>query len=198
MLNGWIKLHRRILDNGLFSEAELLKVFIWCLLKANRKTSQVNGIPVKVGQFITGRISASEELYMKPSTVYVRLKKLKRMKYIDMQTTNKFTMISVVKYNQYQVEDKKPKVDLTTRRAEFLMSVDNHINEYPKDMLQQFVDYWTEPNKSKTKMKFELQRTWDTKRRLETWKRNSKTMGKTEKPNILNTWAEARNIMNNG
>jgi hypothetical protein len=158
----------------------------------------VNGIPVKVGQFITGRISASEELYMKPSTVYVRLKKLKRMKYIDMQTTNKFTMISVVKYNQYQVEDKKPKVDLTTRRAEFLMSVDNHINEYPKDMLQQFVDYWTEPNKSKTKMKFELQRTWDTKRRLETWKRNSKTMGKTEKPNILNTWAEARNIMNNG
>jgi hypothetical protein len=198
MLNGWIKLHRKILDNGLFSEAELLKVFIWCLLKANRKTSQVNGIPVKVGQFITGRISASEELYMKPSTVYVRLKKLKRMKYIDMQTTNKFTMISVVKYNQYQVEDKKPKVDLTTRRAEFLMSVDNHINEYPKDMLQQFVDYWTEPNKSKTKMKFELQRTWDTKRRLETWKRNSKTMGKTEKPNILNTWAEARNIMNNG
>jgi len=198
MLNGWIKLHRKILDNGLFSEAELLKVFIWCLLKANRKTSQVNGIPVKVGQFITGRISASEELYMKPSTVYVRLKKLKRMKYIDMQTTNKFTMISVVKYNQYQVEDKKPKVDLTTRRAEFLMSVDNYINEYPKDMLQQFVDYWTEPNKSKTKMKFELQRTWDTKRRLATWQRNSKTMGKTEKPNILNTWAEARNIMNNG
>ena len=198
MLNGWIKLHRKILDNGLFSDAELLKVFIWCLLKANRKTSQVNGIPVKVGQFITGRISASEELYMKPSTVYVMLKKLKRMKYIDMQTTNKFTMISVVKYNQYQVEDKKPKIDLTTRRAEFLMSVDNHINEYPKDMLQQFVDYWTEPNKSKTKMKFELQRTWDTKRRLATWKRNSKTMGKTEKPNILNTWAEARNIMNNG
>jgi hypothetical protein len=35
-----------------------------------------------------------------------------------------------------------------------------------------FIDYWTEPNKSKTKMKFELQNTWDTSRRLSRWINN--------------------------
>jgi len=41
--------------------------------------------------------------------------------------------------------------------------------DYPKDMLDKFITYWTEPNTSGTKMKFELQQTWDTKRRLKTW-----------------------------
>lgn len=36
----------------------------------------------------------------------------------------------------------------------------------------EFVDYWTEKNPS-GKMKFQLQETWDTLRRLATWRRNS-------------------------
>lgn len=32
-----------------------------------------------------------------------------------------------------------------------------------------FVSYWTEPNKSKTRLRYELEKTWDTKRRLLTW-----------------------------
>lgn len=38
--------------------------------------------------------------------------------------------------------------------------------------IKNFVSYWTEPNKSKTKLKWELQQTWDTKRRLNTWMSN--------------------------
>jgi hypothetical protein len=41
-------------------------------------------------------------------------------------------------------------------------------------MLNEFYFYWTEKNKSGSKMKFEMEKTWDTKRRLGTWKRNSK------------------------
>ncbi|MBP5386920.1 MAG: hypothetical protein J6Y97_05995 [Prevotella sp.] len=39
-------------------------------------------------------------------------------------------------------------------------------------MLSQFADYWTEPNRSNTKMRFELQRTWSTALRLARWARN--------------------------
>ena len=35
-----------------------------------------------------------------------------------------------------------------------------------KNILNEFIDYWTEPNKSNTKMKFELSPTWDTNLRL--------------------------------
>jgi len=34
---------------------------------------------------------------------------------------------------------------------------------------KEFIDYWTEPNKSGTKMRFEMEKTWDLKRRLSRW-----------------------------
>ena len=47
--------------------------------------------------------------------------------------------------------------------------------KYSIDMLKDFFGYWTEPNKSNTKLKFELQQTWSISRRLETWAKNDKT-----------------------
>ena len=49
---------------------------------------------------------------------------------------------------------------------------------YKTELCREFVAYWTEPNKSKTKMRFELQKTWDTKRRLQTWYNNEKKFNK--------------------
>jgi len=46
--------------------------------------------------------------------------------------------------------------------------------DYPESMLQNFINYWTESNISKTKMKFEMKETWDTKRRLSTWANNER------------------------
>ena len=40
---------------------------------------------------------------------------------------------------------------------------------------QDFINYWTEPNKSGTKLKFEMEKTWDTQRRLNNWFNNKKT-----------------------
>lgn len=44
--------------------------------------------------------------------------------------------------------------------------------KYPPQLLQDFFSYWSEPNRSNTKMRFELQKTWDISRRLATWARN--------------------------
>lgn len=40
---------------------------------------------------------------------------------------------------------------------------------FPKDLLEEFFEYWTEPNKSNTKMRFELEKTWHLHRRLKRW-----------------------------
>jgi len=47
-------------------------------------------------------------------------------------------------------------------------------------MLKSFCDYWTEPNKSKTKMRFELEKTFEIGRRLATWSSRDKTFTKPE------------------
>ena len=60
--------------------------------------------------------------------------------------------------------------DELKKRAEVLYNtLVPYVSTYGKDMIRQFYDYWTEPNKSRTKMRYELERTWDTKRRLNTW-----------------------------
>lgn len=50
--------------------------------------------------------------------------------------------------------------------------------------LKSFVSYWTEPNTSKTKIRHELQKTWDTKRRIGTWMRNKNIFRKSNSQKI--------------
>jgi len=50
--------------------------------------------------------------------------------------------------------------------------------EYSKDMLSDFVSYWTEMNKSETKLRYELQKTWNTNLRLKNWAKNQKKWDK--------------------
>lgn len=198
MGTGYIKLHRKILDNGVFADAELLKVFVWCILKANTTSNMVYGRKVDIGQFITGRITASEELKIRPSTIYKRLQKLKRQGYIDLSSTTKNTLITVVNYKSYQLNEKPKKRNLVEVHNKFVVEVAKFSEIYQSQLLEAFIDYWTEPNRSKTKLRYQLEKTFDIARRLKTWAKRQKQYSKTEKSNILDTWQEARNIVTNG
>lgn len=70
---------------------------------------------------------------------------------------------------------KDSKASLETRTLSFKETLIPFKQKYSIDMLKDFFGYWTEPNKSNTKLKFELQQTWSISRRLETWAKNDKT-----------------------
>lgn len=53
-----------------------------------------------------------------------------------------------------------------------------------KDLKQEFLDYWLEPSKS-GKTRFEMQKTWDTNRRLKTWIKNANNWYKENNTNKL-------------
>jgi len=73
--------------------------------------------------------------------------------------------------------------------------------DYPKSMLESFYDYWSEPNKSKTKERWQLQPTFEISRRLKTWAKREKsfkskqTMSKIDMH--LQTHNEALEILRN-
>lgn len=69
--------------------------------------------------------------------------------------------------------DKDKDINIEQRKLKFSESLKPFLITYGKDMLNDFYSYWTEPNKSGTKFKKELQVTWDTERRLKTWANNS-------------------------
>lgn len=74
--------------------------------------------------------------------------------------------------------NKDSKSSLETRSLNFKNSLVEFKQKYSIDLLKNFFNYWTEPNKSKTKMRFELEKTWDLSRRLETWAKREKDFTK--------------------
>ena len=50
-----------------------------------------------------------------------------------------------------------------------------YANYYSDEMLRDFGDYWTETNRSLTRMRFEMQKTWNTNLRLARWARNEQS-----------------------
>lgn len=71
------------------------------------------------------------------------------------------------------VAKKDVSLELSIRKDKFLDELRQFTSVYPSSTLNDFYSYWTEPNKSGTKMRFELERTWDTKRRLQRWSANN-------------------------
>ena len=69
--------------------------------------------------------------------------------------------------------------EITVRYDSFLNHLKQYESEFGKETIIEFFNYWTEPNKSNTKMKFEMQPTWDTKRRIQRWVGNDFSSNKT-------------------
>lgn len=69
---------------------------------------------------------------------------------------------------------------LEPRRQAFIKELSKYQGTYSNDMLNAFYAYWTEPNRSFTKMRFELQKTWDLKLRLSNWNSRNKNYGRKQ------------------
>lgn len=65
-----------------------------------------------------------------------------------------------------------PSISLEQRRQQFLDTLTPFVSRYSKEMIQHFSEYWTEANRSQTRMRFEMQPTWNTTLRLARWARN--------------------------
>lgn len=70
------------------------------------------------------------------------------------------------------------KEKLEKRKTAFGYSLKEFEKTYPKDMLTAFFRYWSEKNKSGTKMKWELEKTFEVSLRLLTWASREKNFEK--------------------
>ncbi len=102
---GWIKLHRRLLDWEWYSDTTTFRLFMHILLKANFKKSRFQGMEVPAGGFVTSAKSISAATGLTNSQIRTSLSKLERTNEIAIKTTNKFSIISIVKWSGYQTDD---------------------------------------------------------------------------------------------
>jgi len=72
----------------------------------------------------------------------------------------------------------KKENEIKKRKEAFYDECAKFVDKYPPDMLRKFFDYWTEHNKSGTKMRFESEKTWELSKRLSRWANNQNGYGK--------------------
>ena len=91
-----------------------------------------------------------------------------------------------VQEKEEEKEKEKEQSNIDIRKKDFALLLQPFIETYGREMLNEFFSYWTEPNQRKTKMKFEMEKTWSIERRLNNWSKNSVHFGgaqsKAEKP----------------
>jgi hypothetical protein len=79
---------------------------MYCLMKASHTDyKQLVGLKVvnlKPGQFIFGRSKAASELNMKETTVWRYMKLLEKLGSISLKSNNKFTVVTIDKWGDYQ------------------------------------------------------------------------------------------------
>ena len=102
-----------------------------------------------------------------------------------------------VKSNTTSINNTSININTSNRRESFVLEV--MAFDYDKKILEGFIDYWTEPNKSKTKMKFELNQTWATNLRLKNWAARQKQWDvptKINKNKLTKNTNTMKNVLN--
>lgn len=109
---GWIKLHRKTLENNAcVKDADHLAIWCWILLKASYSSEEqwFGGklINITEGQFLTTLREISDSLKINPSKVNRVLHFLESENQIEKRSSNKKTLITVVNWFNYQLKEKQ-------------------------------------------------------------------------------------------
>lgn len=111
-----------------------------------------------------------------------KIKKEKNLKRISQWRDNQEDAENVTRYesvcNTPKVKESKVKLSKVNSIDIFIDKILEH-----KDLLgssyNEFLEYWTEPNKN-GKLRYELEKFFDAKRRINTWIKNKNTYGNTK------------------
>ena len=188
-----------------FDKPEMLSLFLYLLNNAKEKEVKHDGIVEHRGQFLTSLGKLSTIIGAGKQVVRTCLSKLIKMQLIEVNTERLYSIITICNYDDYfEAEDNKPKNELknedtkpaeapkedkpkktkeeiataTEKRKEKLyQELVPYVATYGKDMIRKFYDYWSETNKSKTRMRCETEKTWDLNLRLQNWARRNKDFG---------------------
>nr|DAK61214.1 MAG TPA: replisome organizer [Caudoviricetes sp.] len=106
-MEGWIKLHRKFLEWEWFSKPEMVQLFIYFLLKANYEPKQFQGISLGIGQLLTTNPQIQKDTGLTEQQVRTCVKRLISTDEITYKSTGKKVLITICKYDSYQLLENK-------------------------------------------------------------------------------------------
>jgi len=185
------------MKHWVWSNEKYLKAWIYCLFRANHSENKIligsAIIKLEPGEFITSRSHFSKDVEMTEQSVRTFWKLLEADQMISIKSTSTSTKISICNYAGYQHHQQTINQPVTSDQPasnqpvttdknvkkekelkEFKEEAHTYKEKYSSEMVKEFIEYWTEENPSKTKFRFQLEKTWGMARRLATWNKRDK------------------------
>jgi hypothetical protein len=100
--NGYIKLHRSLLNWEWYHDPNTMRVFIHLLLWISHEETTYKGYPIRPGQYGFTIPKIASELQLTNQQTRTSLSKLKSTGEITVKTTNKYSIITIVNWELYQ------------------------------------------------------------------------------------------------
>lgn len=194
---SFIKIDRRIFNHWVFDDPWSFKAWIDLIGMANfeRSNFAINGrmFNVERGELIRSGQTLARRWNCSISKVRKFLSMLESDGMVVIKSELLATRIKIAQYEDYQGIEEKPKTEKARERnAEktqkksykerkniFIDLLGEFVNDENRSMCNDFYLYWTETSLNSDKMRFEMEKAFDMKRRLSTWEKNQ---NKYQKP----------------
>jgi hypothetical protein len=102
-MEGFISIHRRLLEWEWWEDHNTTRLFIYLLLKANFQDKKWQGIDIKRGQILTSYDRLIKETGLTIRQIRTSITKLKTTSSLTVIATSKYTIITICKYDSYQI-----------------------------------------------------------------------------------------------
>ena len=129
MDEGFIKIHRSILNWEWYSDTNTQVVFIYLLLHANWEESHFRGHTIPKGSLVTGRKKIAHDLNISERNVRTAIKHLKSTNEVTIEVTNEFSIVNIVNWEKYQGFENEA-TNKVTGEMTIKRPTSDHIKEY--------------------------------------------------------------------
>ena len=113
---GYVKIFRQIENWEWYTDINVFKLFMHCLIKANHKENKWRGIVIPKGSFITSYENLAFETGLTVRQVRTALDKLKSTNELTHKGQSQYSIITVNNWDNFQQDDKQNDKQMTSER----------------------------------------------------------------------------------
>ncbi len=151
MDNGWLKLHRKIVEKGYYKKSEYVHLWIHLILKANHEPNEwfyKNKVfKINRGQFITSRKTLMEETGISRNKIENILDCFKNEQQISSENLYTSRLITILNYDDYQTNKQQISSKQAANKQQISTNKNNKNEKNNKILYGEFVFLTKEEHK---------------------------------------------------
>lgn len=148
--NGWVKIYRSLTDWEWYSDPNTLSLWVHILLSVNYEAKKWRGTQINKGEMVTSIAHLAEECGLSVRQTRTALNHLKSTGEVTCRTTNKNTVITVVKWDIFQA-DGRTSDKQTDKRADNRETNERQTSDKQPTTTKEYKEYKNERNKEDNK-----------------------------------------------